>query len=300
MWDVIVIGGGPAGLTAALYAARGGLKTLVLEGGTPGGQMGTTPEIENYPGTGTVSGFELAMKMMEQAQQAGAEMMFEQAEELETAGPVKRVRTATQELEARALILATGASRRKLGIPGEEEFAGRGVSYCAVCDGNFFRGKEVAVIGGGNTALEDAEYLATLCQKVYLIHRREEFRGGEVLAKRVRSKENVELVLSSVAEEVLGTQAVEGLRVRHVVSGDVRELKVSGVFVAVGTLPNSALAEGKLPLAQGGAVAYGAGCRTEVEGVFVAGDVADTPLRQIVTACADGALAAASAMEYCR
>ena len=300
MWDVIVIGGGPAGLTAALYAARGGLKTLVLEGGTPGGQMGTTPEIENYPGTGTVSGFELAMKMMEQAQQAGAELMFEQAEALETEGPVKRVRTATQELEARALILATGASRRKLGIPGEEEFAGRGVSYCAVCDGNFFRGKEVAVIGGGNTALEDAEYLATLCQKVYLIHRREEFRGGEVLAKRVRSKENVELVLSSVAEEVLGSQTVERLRVRHTVSGEMRELKVDGVFVAVGTLPNSVLAEGKLPLAQGGGVVYGAGCRTEVDGVFVAGDVADTPLRQIVTACADGALAATSAMEYCR
>ena len=296
MYDVIVIGGGPAGLTAALYTRRAGLTTLVLEGGALGGQAASTPEIENWPGSLYLSGAEFAMNLYEQVKALGAEVRFERASGLRDEGAVKRVLTPSGSWEGRTVILANGVRRRKLEVPGEERLAGRGVSYCATCDGNFFRGRETAVVGGGNTALEDALFLAKLCPKVWLIHRRDTFRGEEHLVRAVEHTGNIVPLIEHRVLSIRGDERVESVEVAG--PEGVRELPVAGVFAAVGLIPDNSPFSPPLELDEHGYVRSGEDCRTNVPGVFAAGDTRAKALRQLVTAAADGASAARQAGEY--
>ncbi|MGI6201000.1 MAG: thioredoxin-disulfide reductase [Christensenellales bacterium] len=293
MLDLLIIGGGPAGLAAALYGARAGLETTVLEMAFPGGQAATTTVIENYPGFPEgVEGPDIAEKMRQQAERFGAKFVYAAVQSLSLQGEVKRAQTDQGPYEARAIILAMGATPRTLGVPGEETLRGRGVSYCATCDGAFFRGREVAVVGGGDTACEDALFLAGLCSKVHLIHRRDSLRAVQVLQDKVLSHEKIQMHWNSRVAEVLGEKMVSGLRLQ-----DGAELPVSGVFVAVGLTPQTALADGQLPLA-GGYIRTDEAMDTGVPGVFAAGDLREKPLRQVITAVADGAVAAVSAQRY--
>lgn len=298
MYDLIILGAGPAGLTGALYACRAGLSTLVLERAFAGGQMSTTFEIENFPGVARAGGAELGITMEAQAKSFGAEIRTEEVSKIVPQEKTLLVRTDAGEYECRALIAAMGASRRLLGCKGESEFTGMGVSYCATCDGNFFRGKTVCVVGGGDTALEDAEYLANICAKVYLIHRRDAFRGSVYLQRRVLALKNVEPVYNSVVEEVYGRDSVGGVMVRNVETGERAALELSGVFVAIGTVPQGTLLRGIVHMDESGYVLAGEDCRTSDKRIFVAGDLRRKPLYQVVTAAADGAVAAKHAAEY--
>lgn len=295
-YDVIIIGSGPAGLSAAIYSARGGMKTLVLTGVNAGGQVTQTDAIENYAGIPAVDGYTLYSTMLSQAESFGAEVRYETVNEISVEGKEKAVRTDGGDYTAKAVVVATGARHRKLGLENEDALVGKGVSYCATCDGGFFRGKDVAVVGGGDTALTEALYLARLCNKVYIVHRRKEYRAAKVLAERLRVTENIEEVLDSVAYGLEGSP-VEALEVADVHGGGVRKLKVSGVFVAIGTVPASDIVKDKLET-ENGYIVTDSAMRTSVEGVFAAGDVRVSPLRQVITACADGAIAATQAAEY--
>jgi thioredoxin reductase (NADPH) len=297
MVDVLITGGGPAGLTAAIYAARAGFSTMVLEEMAEGGQIASTSVVENYPGFPSVYGSDLAGKLGEHARTAGVRIVNGRADAFELKGPVKTVHTAQGVYQGKTLILAQGSRRRTLDVPGETEFTGRGVSYCATCDGNFFRGKTVAVVGGGNTALGDAVQLAALCAKVILIHRRSSFRAMEYLVKRVRSLSNIELRLDSRIEKIEGGEKVERVLLENTKDRAVSALPVDGVFVAVGVIPNTQLFGDVLPLSGGFVEAPESGV-TPVPGVFVAGDIRKKELHQIVTAVSDGANAAYSAQLY--
>ena len=286
-FDVIIIGGGPAGLTAGLYCGRAGLSTLLLEGGAYGGQMTLTGEIENYPAfPGGVQGQELGELMRAQAEGCGAELRREKAKTIVLTD--KTVTTRKGEYSAENIILAMGASPRPLGAKGENEYRGAGVSYCAVCDGGFFKGRTVAVIGGGDTAVHDCEYLSRICEKVYLIHRRDRLRGGDAAVERV-TKPNVEFLWNTNVTEFVGENgALTGL-----VLSDGRTLPVAAAFVAVGTVPNTALVEGQLELDEG-YIPTNEKMETEIPGVYAVGDIRKKPLRQIVTAASDGAVAASA------
>ncbi|MEG0835108.1 MAG: thioredoxin-disulfide reductase [Christensenellaceae bacterium] len=299
MYDVIIAGGGPAGLTAAIYACRGGLRTLILERAFAGGQMAISHIIDNYPGfENEVTGAQLAHSMKVQAQKAGAEILTQEIIAFQLDGDVKSITTTKQTFEAKTVILAMGAVSRKLGIAGEEELIGAGVSYCATCDGAFFKGHEVAVIGGGNTAVEDAIYLAKFCSKVYLIHRRNQFRAQNSLVKTAQKLENVEFVLESIPEKIVGENTVEALIVSHVASKKQRTIAVSGIFVAVGQDPKTNLISEKVELDKQGYIVAGEDCATNIEAVYCAGDIRTKHIRQIVTAAADGAQAATNAEQY--
>ena len=296
MYDVIIIGGGPAGLTAAIYAKRAGYSTLLLEGGTPGGQAATTPDIENWPGSKQVSGPDFAMNLYEQAQALGTDIRFEQAASLADRGTYKTVTTGGSAYDGRTVIIANGVRRRKLEVPGEERLAGRGVSYCATCDGNFFRGRDTAVVGGGNTALEDALFLANICPNVYLVHRRDTFRAERHLIDALASAPNIHVLLSHRVVEIQGEQAVTSLLVEG--PEGRRSLPVAGVFAAVGLVPDNQVFSPPLELDQEGYIIAGEDARTNVPGVFAAGDTRVKDLRQLVTAAADGASAAPQAGRY--
>lgn len=305
--DIAIIGGGPAGYTAALYSGRAGYTAVVIEKMAPGGQMAITSNVENYPGFGPVSGFELAEKMMAGAERFGAESMFGEVTAVRLDGEKKRIAVDGADIgsdddnvvEARAVVIATGASPRKLGIPGEAEYEGRGVSYCATCDGMFFKGKTVVVAGGGDTAFEDALYLSNICEKVYLVHRRDAFRAAASSVKRAEAKENIEFVLNALVDEIKGEGGkVSALVCTDKLTGEKREIPCSAVFTAVGRIPDTSLFEGQVELDQSGYIVADETCRTSVEGVYAAGDVRTKPLRQIVTACADGATAIHFAEEW--
>ena len=301
MYDLIIIGSGPAGLSAAVYGKRAGLNLLVLEKNPmSGGQVLNTYEVDNYLGMPGMDGFDMGTKFREHADKLGVEFRETAVLSLEDRGKVKLVRTSDGELEAKTVILATGAVHAMLGVPGEEEFGGKGVSYCATCDGAFFRGRTVAVVGGGDVALEDAIYLARACEKVYLIHRRDELRGAMVLQEELKSLPNVEILYSHVVEEILGEDAVEGVNLKDHKTGKASMLPVAGVFVAVGIRPETELVQGLAACDESGYVLAGEDCATDVPGLFVAGDVRRKPIRQIVTAVADGANAAVSAGACCR
>lgn len=295
LYDVIIIGGGPAGYTAGLYSARGALRTLILEKGLAGGQMANTNEIDNYPGASVgIGGFELGDSMKKQAEQFGAESRTGEVVSVDLAGSPKKLTLDSGEvLSARAVILAMGASPRMLGVSGEATFRGRGVSYCATCDGMFFRNKAVAVVGGGNTAVEDALLLAKTSAKVYLIHRRDTFRATPLYVELATKTENIELVLCDTVAEIHGDKVVSGIKLQ---SG--REIDCAGVFVAVGNQPNSSLVKDSLVLDAGGYVVADETTQTKLPGVFAAGDLRAKPLRQIITAAADGAVAATMAEKY--
>ena len=298
MYDVAIIGEGPAGMTAAIYATRAGLSTVIIEKAFSGGQMGITPEIDNYPGFESISGFELAINMSNHAKKLGAEIKRADVSEFVFKDGENTIRTSAGDIEAKTVILALGASHRKLSVEGEERYTGLGVSYCATCDGNFFRGREVCVVGGGNTALEDALYLSKICTKVYLIHRRDSFRGFDALSKRIFETENIFPVLDSVVESINGEERVSSVSVRNTKSGEVREIPVSGCFVAIGMEPNTELVRGKINLTASGHIAAGEDTETNLPGVFAAGDIRQKVSYQIITAAADGAVAATRAGAY--
>ena len=299
LYDVIVIGGGPGGYTAALYAARANLSVAILEKLSPGGQMGTTDVIDNYPGFPQgVNGFELAMQMKEGAERFGAQTQLAEVTQVELAGQVKTIHTSGGDYQARTVVLATGAHPRELGLPGERELRGRGVSYCATCDGMFYRGKTVVVVGGGNTAVADVLYLSRLCEKVYLVHRRDTLRASKVYLDPLQKAENVEFVWDSEVKQLLRDQAVTGVRVRNKKTGEERDISCDGVFVAVGYLPNTELYRGQVELDEAGYVLADETTQTNLPGVFAVGDLRKKPLRQVVTAASDGAVAAHFIEEY--
>lgn len=294
MYDVIIIGSGPAGMTAAIYAARACLDTLLLERQPMGGgQMLNTAEVDNYPAVSDIGGFELGQKFMEHVEKLGIRQVTEDVKSVECTGEVKKVVTDKGTYEAVNLIYAAGASHRTLGVEGEEKFRGRGVSYCATCDGAFFRGKAVAVIGGGDTALEDALFLSKGCEKVYLVHRRDTFRGAKTLQNRVMETGNIEIVLEAEVEKIIGGKTVEAVEVLLKAKGEKKSLAVEGVFLAVGIMPQVELLKGQVEFDENGYVLAGEDCRTSAAGVYAAGDVRSKKLRQIITAAADGANAVA-------
>ena len=300
MYDIIIIGGGAAGMTAALYAGRSGLKTLVLESISVGGQMNKTYEIANYPGVvNNPDGTSLSLLMKEQAMSFGAEFKTEGVKEIiDIDLKTKKVVTRRNTYETKTIIFATGANPKKLGAEGEDKLYGVGVSYCATCDGAFFKGQETAVIGGGNTAFEEAIYLSRFCKKVYLIHRREGFRAEATMINSVKNNDKIEMVLNSTVEKITGDTAVDGLIIKNVITKSESELEVKGVFVAVGTEANNSLAGKYVRLNENGFIITDRFMKTNIKGVYAAGDVRDTPLRQVVTAAADGAIAATTAIHY--
>ena len=299
VFDTIIIGGGPGGYTAALYAARAGFSALVLEKLSPGGQMATTDQIDNYPGFPQgVNGFQLALEMQKGAQRFGAQTELAEVLRVDLKGPVKEVVTQKETYRAPTVVLATGASPRELGLPGERELRGRGVSYCATCDGMFYRGKTVAVVGGGNTAAADVLYLSRLCEKVYLIHRRDQLRASRVYLEPLKQAENVEILWDSQVTELLYGETLTGIKVRNKKTGETRELSLDGLFLAVGQLPNTQLFQGQVELDAAGYVVADETTRTNLPGVFAVGDLRQKPLRQVVTAAADGAVAAHFLEEY--
>ena len=301
-YDVIIVGAGIAGLTAAIYARRAEKSVLVLEGKVPGGQIINTLTIENWPGDMGVSGAELMQKIQKQAMELGSEIEMEEVMEITKLDEGFRVVTEDDEYTAGAVILAVGAEDKKLGLARETELVGRGVSYCATCDGAFYKGKNVAVIGGGNTALYDALYLADIAARVYVVHRRGEFRGDARLVEKLRQKDNVEFVLGYVPEELLGEKSVSGVKMKA--SGmvdeakDERVLDVDGVFVAVGKKPQTERFAELVKIDAGGYVIASENCETSCPGVFAAGDCRTKAVRQLVTAAGDGAVASAGALDY--
>lgn len=299
VYDLIIIGSGPAGLSAAIYAQRARLETLVIEASyVSGGQVVNTYEVDNYPGLPGISGMELGTVLREHADRMGSEFVREKVLNLELEGTIKTVRTKKHEYHARTIIVCTGAGHRKLQVPGEEELSGMGVSYCATCDGAFFKDKVTAVAGGGDVAVEDAIFLARGCKKVYLIHRRDSLRAAGILQERLLALPNVEVIWDSVVKEINGTGQVESICLENVRNGESRVLPVDGCFIAVGILPNNDLVQGKLELDQGGYIQASEDGVTSVPGVFAAGDVRTKQLRQIITAAADGANCVTSVQNY--
>ena len=296
---IAIIGGGPAGLAAGIYAARGGAKVKLFEELFPGGQIVKTHRVENYPGfTGGPDGYALAAALEKHASEFELPVIYGSVTDLKLTEKEKTFTVNGEEYAADAVILCMGAGPRKLGHPEEDKFVGAGVSYCATCDSNFYRGRDVAVVGGGDTAVSDALYLAGLCRQVYLIHRRDQFRAAATLVDRVKRAENVELVLDSTVVGLSGEDRLSAVTVENKFTKEQRELSVGGLFVAVGILPRTELVQGQLDLDEGGFIVTDKYMQTDLPGVFAAGDIRNTPLRQVVTACADGAIAATKAVEY--
>lgn len=299
MKDLVIIGAGPAGLSAALYGARAGLNLTVLESNfMAGGQVLNTYEVDNYLGLPDSNGFDMGMKFKEHVEKHGVEILSTEVNRITKTEEGFNVETSEGEFSCKTVILATGAVNRKLAIPGEEELRGRGVGYCATCDGAFYRGKVTAVIGGSYQAVEDAIYLSAICEKVYLVHRRDELRAGAVLEAQLEKLQNVEVVWNHIPLEIKGTECVEELVVEQVKTKEKSSLKVDGVFVAIGTTPKTELAGGLVELDEQGYVVAGEDGKTNLPGFFVAGDIRTKQLRQIVTAVSDGANAATSVAAY--
>ena len=298
-YDVVIVGGGPGGYTAALYAARAGLKTIVLEKLSAGGQMALTNQIDNYPGFPEgIDGFILADSMQQQAERYGAETELAEVTALHLAGENKRIETTEGDFSAKALILATGANPRELGLAKEQQLTGRGVHYCAHCDGMFYRGKTVAVVGGGNSAVADALHLSRLAKKVYLIHRRDSLRAEKIHEKALQEAENIEMLWNCAVVDLRHEERLNGIRVENVQTNEQQELALDGLFISVGRKPATELVEGQLQLDESGYILADETTRTSVPGVFAVGDVRTKALRQIVTAVADGAVAAHFADAY--
>lgn len=297
MYDLIIIGSGPAGLGAAVYGKRAGMSTLVIEKNPmSGGQVLTTYEVDNYLGLPGINGFDLGTKFREHADKMGAEFAEAEVEKIEDGRNCKTVHTTTGDYEGRTLILAMGAHHAKLGVPGEEELQGMGVSYCATCDGAFFKNRTVAVVGGGDVALEDAVFLARACKKVYLIHRRDTFRAAGVLQETVKNLSNVEILYNTTVQEICGEYMVENLIIHR--DGQREELAVNGIFIAVGIHPDTEICKQLVNCNEAGYVLAGEDTLTDKPGIFAAGDIRKKPLRQIITAVADGANAASAAAAY--
>lgn len=299
VYDIIIIGGGPAGYTAALYAARAGFNTLVIERMSAGGQLALTDVVDNYPGFDEgIDGFTLGMKMQSSAERFGAVTEYAEVTALDLKGKIKKVITDFGEFEAKTVIIATGANPRELNLPREKELLGKGVHYCAHCDGRFYRDKIVAVVGGGNSAVSDALYLSRLAKKVYLIHRRDTLRATKIYHEPLKTAENIEFIPDSIVAEFLGEQRVSGAKLKNLKSGDETEISSDGIFVSIGREPATGLLNNILDLDEYGYIIADETTKTSIEGVFAVGDVRQKALRQIVTAVSDGATAVHFAEEY--
>lgn len=298
MYDVIVIGAGTAGMTAGIYARRAGKTVLIIEEKNYGGQIINTPEVENYPGISKVSGFTFANNLYNQTRELGAEFKFEEVIKIQNNSGYKVVVTNKTKYQGKTVIIATGAKNRPLGVNNEDKLTGAGVSYCATCDGAFFRGKDVAVVGGGNTALEDALFLSDYCNLVYVVHRRNEFRGEKGLTDILKEKGNVKFVFDSVVKSIKGEQSVEGLEILNVKKNTLSEIKVQGAFIAIGQMPDNEKFSDMVELDGKGYIKADETCTTNTEGVFVAGDCRTKQVRQLTTASSDGAVAALAACSY--
>lgn len=297
--DVIIIGGGPGGYTAALYSARANLKTMVIEKLSAGGQMATTSQVDNYPGFEEgVNGFELGEKMRQGAERFGVESLFAEVESVDLSAQPKVIHTSDGDYFARTVILATGANPREMGLEEEQKLKGRGVAYCATCDGMFYRNKTVVVVGGGNTAVADALFLSKICNKVYLVHRRDQLRASKSYMSALKQSLNIEFIWNAKVKEILHDKKVTGVVTEDIESGDTIKVACDGVFVAIGRIPNTDLFKGQLELDEGGYIVADETTKTNLPGVFAVGDVRTKPLRQIVTATADGAVASKFAEEY--
>ena len=298
MYDTIIIGAGPAGMTAALYAARSNLKVALIEGGLPGGQMNNTSDIENYPGYANISGPELAEKMFEPLENLGVEHLYGLVENIEDHGDVKKVITDDEEFETRTVIVATGSKHRLLGVPGEEELNSRGVSYCAVCDGAFFRDQDLLVVGGGDSAVEEAIFLTQFAKSVTIVHRRDELRAQKVLQDRAFANEKINFIWDSVVKEIKGENRVESVVIENVKTNQVTEHAVGGVFIYVGLDPVSDFTKDLQIQDESGWIVTDDHMKTRVAGVFAVGDVRQKDLRQVTTAVGDGAIAGQEAYKY--
>jgi thioredoxin reductase (NADPH) len=293
MYDIIIIGAGPAGLTASIYARRALKSVLVMEKANYGGQIVNSSNIENYPGEKSISGVDFANKLYEQAKALGIEFVTQKVIDIKNSNEYKEVITSNNTYKCKSVIIATGSLNRKLDLDNEDKFIGKGVSYCATCDGTLFRGKDVAVVGGGNTALEDALYLSNLCNKVYLIHRRDSFRGDESTLEKLKNRDNIEILCNSVITKIMGNNVIESIELNN-----EKEINVSGLFIAIGRVPNNNFPSISLDLDENGYILSSEDCHTNIEGIFVAGDNRHKDLRQLVTATSDGAIAATEAIKY--
>ena len=293
MYDIIIIGAGPAGLTAALYALRANKKVLLLESKTYGGQIINTSKIENYPGIKTISGYEYAQQLFDQVEKLGVEYKQEKVIKIKND---KKIETDKGEYQSKAIIIATGVEHKKLNLENEEKYIGKGISYCATCDGNFYKQKNVAVVGGGNTALEDTLYLSNIANKVYLIHRRDSFRGDNIFVEELKNKENVEFILNSNIIEINGKECIESINVKNT-NEEIRKIEVRGLFVAIGQVPNNKIFADLLELDEEGYIKSLDGVHTNISGIYVAGDVRRKEVRQLTTAVSDGSIAATVAIK---
>ena len=301
IYDVVIVGGGPSGMSAAIYASRARLKTLLIEKAGCGGQIAITDHLENYPGFEEgINGFDLAMKMEKQARTFGCEISYGEVSFIETEDAIKKViLTDKKEYFTKTIIIASGANFRRLGVEGEQDFIGKGVSYCATCDGPFFRNKEIAVVGGGDSALQEALYLTKFATKVNLIHRRDQFRAAKILQEKVFAESKINIIFDSVVEKISGNLSVEQITLKNVKNNISSQLSVNGIFVFVGWLPNTNfLTNTTIKLNENGYIITDDNMNTSVEGIFACGDVRQKILRQVVTACGDGAIAAISAQHF--
>ena len=297
MYDVIIVGAGPAGLTSAIYTRRANKKTLVLEALNYGGQIINTLDIENYPASSHISGYDFATKLYNQAKELGAEILYEKVIEIKNNSEYKEIITTKNKYQSKTVILATGSENRKLGLSNENELIGKGISYCATCDGGFYKGKDVAVQGGGNTAIEDALYLSDIAATVYLVHRRDTFRADESIVNQLKEKENVKFILNSTVTKLNATDKLESIEVRDH-DGMIQTIPVAGLFIAVGRVPETENFAKIIDVNQNGYVIASEDCHTNIDGIYVAGDSRVKSLRQLVTATGDGAVAATEAIHY--
>jgi len=298
VYDLIIIGSGPTGMTAAIYASRAMLDFVLFEKSFAGGQVVNTYEVDNYPGIKNVSGFELTNMIREHVESFNVNTKSDEITEIQIDGDIKKVITNSNEYLAKTIILATGAKWTKLGVKGEEEFSGMGVSYCATCDGAFYKDKVTAVVGGGDVAVEDAIYLARICKKVYLIHRRDELRAVKVLQDELMKLENVEILWNHELQEIKGNEKISEINIINNKTKETTNLDVDGVFIGVGTTPNSELLKGKVDIDEKGFIIANEDCETNIPGIFAAGDVRKKSLRQIITGAADGAISVYAAERY--
>lgn len=297
MYDIIIIGAGPAGMTAAIYGKRALKSVLILEAITYGGQIINTLDIENYPVEAHISGFDFATKLYNQVIDLGAEIKYEKVTEIIDKNEYKEVMTSKNTYQAKTIIIATGADNRKLGLENESDLIGKGISYCATCDGNFFKKKDVAVVGGGNTALEDALYLSSIANKVYLIHRRDQFRGDQSVIEKLKEQDNVEFVYNSNVTKLIADESLTSIEVTNK-DGSTKNIPVKGLFIAIGKVPENENFKNLINVDEAGYIIADESCHTNIPGIFVAGDTRNKELRQLVTATADGAIAATEAVKY--
>lgn len=295
MYDIIIVGAGPAGLTAGIYAARANKKVLVLEALSYGGQIINTPSIENYPGEKNISGFNFATNLYNQSKELGVEIKFQKVIDIKN-DEIKEVITNKESFKTKSIIIATGCENRKLGLPNEDSLIGKGISYCATCDGNFYKNKTVAVVGGGNTAIEDALYLSDIVNKVYLIHRRDSFRAEEKIVNLLKEKTNIEFVLNSNIVKINGESNLESIEISN--GNDNKTLNIDGLFIAIGRIPENENFKNLVDVDENGYIIAKENCKTNVSGIFVAGDNRTKEVRQLVTATSDGAIAAIEAVKY--